>query len=103
MFEGGVQGRYYLLGSFENGMQIGAEMLGIYASTNAGASSGITATGTGLAVGPFLGYKYVAPFGLTLDLQGGVEVLAVSASGGGSSASAGAVIPLLNLNIGWSF
>ena len=70
----------------------------------AGASSGsISATAGGLAVGPFLGYKIIAGPGFTFDVQAGVEYMAVAASSSsGSTGSVKTVIPLLNLNVGWS-
>ncbi len=63
----------------------------------------------GVAVGPFAGYKLIAPFGLTAFLQFGAEYLAARAKAEDSSTGASTrsneskVIVLLNLNLGWSF
>lgn len=103
-FELGAQGRYYLFGDFDNGMQIGGEVLYVNVSTTSGS---IAATGNGLAVGPFIGYKFSASFGLTFDAQLGIEydISLASASSGSTTTSAaqGGFIPLLNLNVGWAF
>ena len=103
-WELGAQGRYYLLGSFDHGMQIGGEVLYLHMSTNQGA---VQASGAGGAVGPFIGYKIAARFGLTFDVQLGAEYLfaTANASNGASTAttSDSRLVPLLNLNLGWSF
>lgn len=106
LYELGVQGRYYILGDFEHGLQLGVEALHVGASGET-EDSNISSSAAGLAIGPFVGYKFVASFGLTVDIQGGVQYVAVgaSASDGEESASASNsdTIPLLNLNLGWSF
>ena len=71
----------------------------------------VSGTGSGLAVGPLIGYKLVTSVGFTFEAQGGVQFAAVKAdakaSDGASSAQASdsdsSVFPLLNLNIGWTF
>ncbi len=105
VYEFGGHYRFYPIGSFEHGMQLGVEVLYLHVSAETASVSGF---GTGLAVGPFAGYKIIASGGFTFDAQLGVEFLAVKAEAqdsGGQSASATqkATIPLLNLNIGWSF
>jgi hypothetical protein len=101
-FELGASGRYYVLGNFDHGMQLGAELLYIHVTVQGEQVSG---TGAGVVVGPFVGYKVSADFGLTFDSQLGFQVAAVDAeakSGGvSSSANKPGVIPLLNLNVGW--
>jgi hypothetical protein len=63
----------------------------------------------GLAVGPFVGYKYAARLGLTVEVQLGVEFAAIQAHASDSStgqvvqSSTNTVLPLLNVNLGWSF
>lgn len=99
-FELGAQGRYYPVGDFDHGMQVGAEVLTVMATASSGST---TATGLGISLGPFLGYKIAARFGLTFDAQLGVSYAAIQARGGGESESAAGVGPLLNLNLGWSF
>lgn len=93
VWELGAQGRYYPVGDFDHGMQLGAEVLGV-----GGGDDGDTAVGA--ALGPFLGYKIAARFGLTFEGQLGVQYATVRANGGDSDAG---VAPLLNLNLGWSF
>jgi hypothetical protein len=96
--EAGAQVRYYALGDFGSGMQLGAEVLYLHVS-----DSNLSATGQGVAAGPFVGYKYTADAGFTFDGQLGFEYLGVKASSAGSTASTKKFFPLLNLNVGWSF
>ncbi len=86
----------------EPGMQVGGELM--IASADAQDMSAHV-TGVGVAVGPFIGYKHTFGFGLTLDAQGGVEYVAGTASDQNSTATAtgDGAIPLINLNVGWSF
>lgn len=102
--EVGSQFRYYALGSFDHGMELGGEALLLHAVVDSGGTSG---TGVGYSVGPFVGYKIAARFGLTFDAQLGATIVqaAATASNSGQSASATqtGIGPLLNLNLGWSF
>jgi hypothetical protein len=68
----------------------------------------VTGVGEGFAVGPLVGYKLVTSGGFTFLAQGGIEYVAVRAeasntSGSSASKSDSRLIPLLNLNLGWSF
>lgn len=101
----GAQFRYYLVGDFDHGMQLGAEVLFVHVSGEV--DGGVTGTGSGLGVGPFVGYKYSAPFGFTFDAQ-----LGIAAVGIGAQATDGTTTEtrddsflgvILNLNVGWSF
>jgi hypothetical protein len=102
--EGGGQLRYYVTGSFRRGLHVGAEIL--YMHVN-GALQDVTGVASGLAMGPLVGWKTTSYAGFTFEVQGGMEVVtlgaSVSDSSGGSSTSSVDYIPLLNLNIGWSF
>src|SRR5690606_13892868 len=100
VFELGAQVRWYALGDFRSGLQLGAEALYLEVATD---DDGVSATGEGLALGPFVGYKHTFPIRLTLDAQVGAQALAVRADSGRSSAEDKDVIVLLNLNAGWSF
>ena len=104
VWEVGASGRYYLVGDFDHGMQLGGEILYVDVDVEGETVSG---TGSGLAIGPFLGYKVSADFGFTFDSQLGFQYLAggAEAESGGQTAEeeASEVIVLLNLNIGWAF
>lgn len=106
VFEIGAQGAYYVLGDFRHGLHVGAEAIYLGASADKGTTSAVAA---GLAVGPMIGYKYSASFGLTFLIQGGVEYMLVkgdakeSTTGTTASAEKKDTIPLLNINLGWSF
>jgi hypothetical protein len=98
VYELGAQVRFYLLGDFRQGLKLGAELL--YLHLNA---TDVVATGEGLAIGPFVGYKIIVDAGFTFEAQLGFEHVSAQAQSGGSAASEKDYIPLLNLNIGWSF
>jgi hypothetical protein len=105
ILELGGQAAYYLLGSFRHGLQVGGELLWIKVSPPK--DEGVTVAANGIAVGPMIGYKWAAGFGLTLLVQGGYEFLfaqakATNANGEEIEASADSGVPLINLNIGWS-
>ena len=100
LFEGGASARYYVLGSFRHGLQLGAEALYVHADATADATA-VQAAGLGLA--PFVGYKWTHRTGFTVDAQLGVSFMAVHADAAGASAEARDVGPLLNLNLGYSF
>jgi hypothetical protein len=101
LLEGGISPRYYLTGDFRGGVQLGAEVQYLYASANDSSMSTVSAAG--LSMGPYVGYKWTAAMGLTLEAQGGVSFLAIKGSDSNSDKSEKHVFPLLNLNAGWSF
>lgn len=102
--EVGGQVRYYLIGDFDHGMQIGAEVMYMYMDDS---HEGVQVNGAGLCAGPFVGYKIITRVGFTFDAQLGVEYVIANASASDSSNSASSsgdtTITLLNLNTGWSF
>jgi len=100
VYEAGAQFRYYVLGDFRHGMQLGAELLYLHLSDD-----NLSIRGAGVAVGPFVGYKVTADGGFTFDVQLGVEVVGAHAESDSRDAGASdsSVIPLLNVNLGWSF
>ncbi len=99
----------YPIGHFDHGMQLGVEAL--YAGVSGESSFGgqrISASAQGFAVGPMIGYKLATDIGFSFNVQGGVAYFAAAgqASGGGASATsiaAPTVLPIVNLNAGWSF
>jgi hypothetical protein len=62
-------------------------------------------TADGFTAGPYVGYKGVFSFGLTLTAQLGVDFVVAHAKSSTTQqmASEKTVLPLLNLNAGWSF
>ncbi|MGA9524070.1 MAG: hypothetical protein WBV82_21595 [Myxococcaceae bacterium] len=102
--ETGGQFRFYPIGNFNHGMQLGAEIQYVFATASSG---DIFAVAGGLSAGPFIGYKIATNVGFTFEAQAGVAVNTVNASASGSgvstSSTTSSVGPLLNLNIGWSF
>lgn len=105
----GAQGAYYVVGTVDHGMQLGAELLYVHLDIDEtdfdGVSSGV---GEGLAIGPFLGYKLVTNVGFTLHVQLGVQYAAIQAEatstdGDVSSGERDSVLVLLNIGTGWAF
>jgi len=109
VWELGGQFRWYPIGSFDHGMQLGVEFLYAHVSGTSVASPTTSGVGSGFAVGPFIGYKIATNIGFTFDAQLGVEWIGAratakdSATGDANSTTSSAFIPLVNLNVGWSF
>ena len=104
VLELGGQLRYYPIGSFRQGLQVGVEMLYVHVNAKVQEVLGVA---SGLAIGPFFGWKGTTSAGFTYDLQGGVAVETMGAKVTGesepSTTSDVEIIPMVNLNIGWSF
>ena len=98
VYEVGGQVRAYVLGDFRHGMQLGGELLYLHLDDKR-----LSATGEGLAIGPFVGYKIMTDIGFTFDAQVGFEYITARAQASGSTNNDKSIIPLLNLNVGWSF
>lgn len=107
VIEGGTQFRYYPVGTFVHGMQLGTEILFIYIDRDE--TDDISVSGEGLAIGPFIGYKVATDGGFTFDTQVGFEYVVArahreeSTTATAAEKSADTFIVLLNLNVGWSF
>lgn len=106
VLELGGQVDYYAIGSFRHGMQLGAELLWI--KVDPPKDEGVTVAANGLAVGPLIGYKWAARFGLTFMVQSGWEFLfaqakATNSAGQEIESSANGGTLLFNANMGWSF
>ncbi len=82
VIEIGMQYNYYVLGSFQNGAELGFEALLV---------RGFSGNAFNMSFGPQLGYKVILS-GLTFHAQGGYAFSPISTSGF-----------FLNLNTGWSF
>jgi hypothetical protein len=105
-YEAGIQAAWYPLDRFD-GLQFGAEIL--YLHINADDIHGeVSGAGDGLAMGPFVGYKVMLDVGFTFVPQLGVQYVTARAeaedsTGNSTEDTASTWIPLLNLNVGWSF
>jgi hypothetical protein len=101
VYEFGASARYYLLGNFRHGMQIGGELLYVKANTK---DTNIRVSGEGFGVSPFLGYKWQHRSGFTIDTQLGITYIAVRAKAESTNQMEedSKVGALLNLNVGWS-
>lgn len=105
--EGGAQARYYVLGSFRKGMELGAEALYEYVHFQEPFPQGVVAAAAGgLTIGPFIGYKIIGTSGFTFEGQIGARYLAMDPTVQGSAMIPQNIdrwLPLLHLNVGWSF
>jgi hypothetical protein len=107
--EAGAQVRYYVLGSFTHGMELGGQILEEYVKFKEPFPPGIVgAAAGGLTVGPFVGYKVATRLGFTFEGQLGARYAAVMPpiQGMGTYQSLGMPdrwVPLLHLNVGWTF
>jgi hypothetical protein len=106
-YELGAQAVGYPLREFSS-LQLGAELMYIHVSAENINGQQVDAAAGGGAVGPFVGYKVLTQAGFTFFVQGGFQYVFVKASandnaGNSASAEQNSVIPLLNLNLGWSF
>jgi hypothetical protein len=84
LFQYGLQLRGYPVGSFDHGMSVGIEAL----------NSDWSKSADELSLGTFLGYKFSAGVGFTVDVQLGVELHATARV---------RFAPLMNVGLGWSF
>jgi hypothetical protein len=108
VFEVGAGARYYLIGSFIHGMQLGTELQYIHVSTD-DAYDDVSGFASGGSVGAFAGYKIATNVGFTFEFQLGAQYIFVGAeaesdsTGEKVSDSDTAAGPLLNLQFGYSF
>ncbi len=111
VWEIGAQARYYALGSFSHGLQLGIETLYTNISDDEIQDGPvlITAEGSSFSLGAFAGYKIASKLGFTFEGQLGVQAGFFTAEARHDPTSTSAeekdtkIAPLLNLNIGWSF
>ena len=117
--EFGAQVRYYAIGNFRHGMEVGVEALEEYVKFDEPLPAGIVVVvAGGLTIGPFLGYKIATGAGFTFEAQLGARYLVVEPAAQGSASDYAiedkwqlplALGPglirkqLLRLNVGWSF
>jgi hypothetical protein len=106
-YELGAQVVWYPMKPF-HGLVVGAEALYVKVESDELSEGEVRGSGTGLAVGPLVGYKVLTSGGFTFVAQGGLEYIAVQAeasdkAGNSSEADDSRWIPLVNLNLGWSF
>ncbi len=105
-WEVGGHFNYYVIGGFDHGMQLGVEAIYLkIAKSQSNYSS--AAAANGFAVGPYVGYKVIANIGFTFEANLGFQYVTARAKATSGTTTATAedktIIPLLNLNVGWSF
>jgi hypothetical protein len=110
VYEIGAKWSYYLIGTFEHGLPLTAELGYMHLSAGEGTiADDVSGSGSGVYLGPTIGYKYISDYGLTVNLAAGVQYFAITAkatdhsSGSTATASTDGIGPLLRLLVGWSF
>lgn len=106
-WELGGQAVWYPMKPFD-GLHVGAELLYLKVESDDLQDGEIRGAGNGLAVGPLVGYKLLTSGGFTFVAQGGLEYVAIEAeandtAGNSASEEDSRWLPLLNLNLGYSF
>jgi hypothetical protein len=106
-YELGTQVVGYPLQPFDS-LQFGAELMWTHVSTETFNGEPVKANAGAVALGPLIGYKLLTKVGFTISVQAGFQYVAVKASASDDAGNSGtaqqtAFIPLLNLDIGWSF
>jgi hypothetical protein len=105
-YEVGVRFIGYPLEPFES-LQVGAEVLWVKVSSDELQGGSVQGAASGVAAGPFLGYKLITRGGFTLFVEGGVEYMFIRAEASDATETQreedSRWIPLLNANLGWSF
>ncbi len=106
LYEAGAILSVYPLEPFRS-LMLGVELDWVHVSSDDLGDESIQGFATGLSLGPLLGYKHVSAAGFTVVVQGGVARIALHAE---ASDEAGTDeeddeqwVPILNLNLGWSF
>ena len=107
-WEIGGQCRLYAMGDFSHGLQLGAEFTHLRLPRARTLSKlSLTSSRTGTTIGGFLGYKYTASFGFTMDIQLGYQIAGNTSKSRNSSNSAPIRNQMFrafsNFNLGWSF
>ena len=99
---GTAQFRFYALGDFNHGLMLGAEgivsqapLLQLSFDFDTFSFPDWSKESFGYGGGAFLGYKFTAEVGFTLELQAGANFLFIGSRSG--------LAPMANLNLGWSF
>jgi hypothetical protein len=105
-YELGAKVLFYPIEPFEN-LELGAEFLYVNISSDDLGDDHVEGFATGIAVGPLLGYKTISQKGFTFSVQGGIAYIALHAEASSDTDAAEESdqtwMPLLNLNLGWSF
>ena len=107
VYELGGQFSWYPLEAFSS-LTVGAEIDYVHIETEELPNSSITVLGDGLSFGPFIGYKLISSAGFTFLAQAGVQYVTLRAEQQEGDATLdederARFVPLINLNLGWSF
>jgi hypothetical protein len=106
-WEVGAHFNYYVIGTFDHGMQLGAEAMYMRIAQPSSGTAKVSLGADGFTVGPYVGYKIITNIGFTFEANLGFQYLAARAKASDNTTTATAsdkrILPLLNLNIGWSF
>jgi hypothetical protein len=107
VYEIGAQAAWYPFEAFA-GFLVGAELAYMHLETETLPDSDVSVVAGGLGLGPMAGYKLVTRGGFTFVVHAGVAYMAISAAAEEGERvvdedERSRFVPLLNLNLGWSF
>jgi len=106
LYEAGAVLSFYPIEPFEN-LTLGVELDWVHVSSDDIGDENVQGFATGLSVGPLLGYKHISEAGFTVVAQAGVARIAVHAEASDEvetdEEDDESWVPILNLNLGWSF
>jgi hypothetical protein len=92
--------RYYAIGDFDHGMQVGAHYHYFWTEPS---TQGVKNRAVGgHTTSGFLGYKYITDIGFTLDFQGGIGYF-VTSDRDGQEVDGSRPVAYWAADIGWSF
>jgi hypothetical protein len=99
--EAGVEPRYYVIGDFERGVELGAELryfrvLSVYTTPYDSTPAAVA----GYLAGPFVGGKYTTDRGFTVEVKLGFVRVDRTVTNPDQNRSA---YPITDLRLGWSF
>lgn len=105
----GAQFSYYVLGDFNQGLHIGAQV--VFSSTDARAKRSQYEQGSTLSLAPYAGYKLILFKGFTLNAQAGIGITAPPLSSAAiplgqtpqQPPNQWHVAPRMQVGVGWSF
>ena len=101
LYQLAAQGRYYVLGNFRHGLQLGAQVA--YLRLASPFQNQVQLSSDALGLAPFVGYKYTMKVGFTFETQLGYEFLLARGTFDRESTQAGASVLLFDIRVGWSF
>ncbi len=102
----GLEGAYYLLGTFDHGVKVGGTVFAIDTHHDLGTT--LYSEGSGKAGGLFVGARTILPLGLTVEGTAGAAVAFLdkftrNPSTPAATAQEISIVPYVRASVGWAF